>query len=87
MCGWEMRLSTALLRGLIMKRLIEQTEQVHDFSASQFVLQMVFETKGGIGLVHFQMKDLETSVWIVATVVNRFASMFNFENVNRTKGT
>ncbi|MFS8022648.1 hypothetical protein Hanom_Chr16g01441981 [Helianthus anomalus] len=47
----------------------------------------VFETKGGIGMMRFQMKDLETSVWIGAAVVNCFASMFNFDKVNRAKGT
>ncbi|MFS8010301.1 hypothetical protein Hanom_Chr14g01295411 [Helianthus anomalus] len=32
---------------------------------------MMFETEAGIGLMHFQMRDLEPSVWIGAGLIIR----------------
>ncbi|MFS7906636.1 hypothetical protein Hanom_Chr01g00061561 [Helianthus anomalus] len=49
--------------------------------------EVVFPTEFGIGLMHLQMKDLELGVWIGAALVSYFASMLNFEEVNRTRGT
>ncbi|KAJ0680985.1 putative Ulp1 protease family catalytic domain, papain-like cysteine peptidase superfamily [Helianthus annuus] len=49
----------------------------------------VFLTESGIGLMYFQLKDFYPSVWMGDAVINCFATVLNYEEVNsrkRTKG-
>ncbi|KAJ0432890.1 hypothetical protein HanIR_Chr17g0864251 [Helianthus annuus] len=48
---------------------------------------MVFLTESGIGLMYFQIKNFQHNVWMGDAIINCFASMLNYEEASRTKGT
>ncbi|MFS7978752.1 hypothetical protein Hanom_Chr10g00919141 [Helianthus anomalus] len=48
---------------------------------------MVFLIEFGICLMCIQMKDFQPCGWMGATIVNYFASVLNYEEVNRPKET
>ncbi|KAF5801959.1 putative papain-like cysteine peptidase superfamily [Helianthus annuus] len=47
----------------------------------------VFLTESGIGLMYFQLKDFYPSVWMGDAVINCFAMVLNYEEVNGRKTT